>query len=217
MTQSSETPPVVTGYAGEGGLRDTPNSPSPHPPIEAIERLKEGPESQDIITALWSALDGVEAYLMDRRDNDEGRGGGSTEWERAHYSLADRTIRVLNGYRQGISRDAQQIMNSRWADAARSREALSQAQDRIRELEGEGWSSETPPELPGNYIDVRSTEITTYRWWPYKPDGARQMGKKGRWQRARGEYGGWENAVPPKGAQWRPNLPISTPKGKGEA
>ena len=50
-------------------------------------------------------------------------------------------------------------------------------------------------------IDVRS--VTTYRWQPYKPEGARQMKAKGRWQVAT-EYG-WENATLPNG-EWRPNV-----------
>ena len=34
------------------------------------------------------------------------------------------------------------------------------------------------------------------RFLPYKPDGRRQMGKRGRWQRMN-EYGGWENCADP--------------------
>lgn len=52
------------------------------------------------------------------------------------------------------------------------------------------------------YIDVR--EVTTYRWKPYKPDGARQMRATGRWQRTVGEYGKWENCSQPAG-EWSPN------------
>jgi hypothetical protein len=54
------------------------------------------------------------------------------------------------------------------------------------------------------YVNVRVTTVTTYRWKPYKPDGARQMGVKGRWQRAR-EYDGWENAKLPPDGEWVPN------------
>ncbi len=61
-------------------------------------------------------------------------------------------------------------------------------------------------------VDVRTT--VTYRWLPYKPDGARQTGRTGRWQRAVGEYGGWENAPLPECGDWKPNLPI---KSDGEA
>jgi hypothetical protein len=53
------------------------------------------------------------------------------------------------------------------------------------------------PELPGTYINVRTTTTNTYRWLAYKPDGARQMRAKGRWQRAT-EYG-WENCSKPDG------------------
>lgn len=57
------------------------------------------------------------------------------------------------------------------------------------------------PTAPGTYIDVlRITDVTTYRWLAYKPDGARQMRAKGRWQRAT-EYG-WENAPLPLDAEF---------------
>lgn len=59
------------------------------------------------------------------------------------------------------------------------------------------------------YINVRVTTVTTYRWKPYKPDGARQMGVKGRWQRVR-EHGGWENAKLPMDGEWVPNPPLRT-------
>jgi hypothetical protein len=54
------------------------------------------------------------------------------------------------------------------------------------------------------YINVRTVAVTTYRWKPYKPDGARQMGAKGRWQRAR-DPDGWENARLPPDGEWVPN------------
>ena len=62
----------------------------------------------------------------------------------------------------------------------------------------------------GMHINVRTVSITTYRWKPYKPDGARQMGVKGRWQRAR-DPDGWENARLPMDGEWVPNPPLRTP------
>lgn len=38
--------------------------------------------------------------------------------------------------------------------------------------------------------------IYPVRWKAYKPDGQRQMKKKGRWQRMN-EYGGWDNCERP--------------------
>lgn len=35
------------------------------------------------------------------------------------------------------------------------------------------------------------------RFLPYKPDGKRQMGKRGRWQTLN-EYGGWDNCSDPE-------------------
>lgn len=58
------------------------------------------------------------------------------------------------------------------------------------------------PEVPGTYINVRS--VTSYRWLAYKPDGARQMRAKGRWQRAT-EWG-WQNCDKPDG-EWIPIPP----------
>lgn len=71
------------------------------------------------------------------------------------------------------------------------------------QADANGWrpTSEAPT-APGTYINVRS--VVCYRWLAYKPDGARQMGKPGRWQRAT-EYG-WENATLPDG-EFVPNLP----------
>ena len=45
-------------------------------------------------------------------------------------------------------------------------------------------------------------EPVTYRWKPYKPDGVRQMGRNGRWQRMRvnGDWHSWENCEQPNGA-----------------
>lgn len=54
------------------------------------------------------------------------------------------------------------------------------------------------------YIAVRTTDVTTYRWKPYKPDGARQMKAQGRWQRAEGagDFVRWSNCPAPDG-EWR--------------
>ena len=49
----------------------------------------------------------------------------------------------------------------------------------------DGWRpTSEAPEAPGTYINVRWSLTATFRWLAYKPDGARQMGRKGRWQRA---------------------------------
>lgn len=51
------------------------------------------------------------------------------------------------------------------------------------------------------YVEVRHVEL--WRWLPYKADGRRQMKAPGRWQVSRSEYGGWTNATPPEGAEWK--------------
>ena len=66
-----------------------------------------------------------------------------------------------------------------------------------------GWRPISEAEAKPGYINVRS--VTTYRWLPYKPDGARQTKKAGRWQVC-GEYGGWTNADLPEGAEFIPNI-----------
>lgn len=48
------------------------------------------------------------------------------------------------------------------------------------------------PEIKEGYVN----EYYHVRWVPYKKDGARQMRKKGRWQRSNG-YGGYENCDTP--------------------
>ncbi|MEY5098678.1 MAG: hypothetical protein RJA36_1397, partial [Pseudomonadota bacterium] len=53
------------------------------------------------------------------------------------------------------------------------------------------WRQGSPPEDPDLLIEVQTTEI--YRFRHYKPDGARQMGKPGRWQKLN-PYGGFDNA-----------------------
>lgn len=60
---------------------------------------------------------------------------------------------------------------------------------------------EEPTGTGAVYIQVRS--VTTWRWLPYKPDGQRQMKRRGRWQRA-ASYMGFENAVLPEEADWQP-------------
>lgn len=48
-------------------------------------------------------------------------------------------------------------------------------------------------------------ESNPYRYKLYKPDGVRQMGVPGRWQKMN-EYGGWLNSLEPKG-EWELWLP----------
>ena len=61
----------------------------------------------------------------------------------------------------------------------------------------------TPPEVPGTYVTVTMAggKRQSYRWLAYKRDGARQMGKAGRWQRAT-EHG-WQNSSLPDGSYER--------------
>lgn len=66
------------------------------------------------------------------------------------------------------------------------------------------------PAKAGTYINVRST--TTYRYQPYKPDGARQMGRRGRWQKVQSEYGGWANADLPENADFVLNKSAGDPQ-----
>ena len=63
-----------------------------------------------------------------------------------------------------------------------------------------GWSTDAPPMRRDAWIEVRGVDV--YRWLPYKPDGARQMKKAGRWQKHDGY--GFTNAELPEGAEWRP-------------
>ena len=54
----------------------------------------------------------------------------------------------------------------------------------------------------GSTIVVESIDRTAYRWSKYKPDGARQMGKPGRWQKqvwSSGDWFKWENCEEPVG------------------
>jgi hypothetical protein len=53
----------------------------------------------------------------------------------------------------------------------------------------------------GSTFVVESIDRTAYRWAKYKPDGARQMGKPGRWQKQvwSGDWFKWENCEEPIG------------------
>lgn len=53
----------------------------------------------------------------------------------------------------------------------------------------------------GSTFVVESIDRTAYRWAKYKPDGARQMGKPGRWQKQvwTGDWFKWENCEEPTG------------------
>jgi hypothetical protein len=53
----------------------------------------------------------------------------------------------------------------------------------------------------GSTFIVEAIERTAYRWAKYKPDGARQMGKPGRWQKQvwSGDFFKWENCEDPVG------------------
>ena len=53
----------------------------------------------------------------------------------------------------------------------------------------------------GSTFVVESIDRTAYRWAKYKPDGARQMGKPGRWQKQvwSGDWFKWENCEEPVG------------------
>jgi hypothetical protein len=65
------------------------------------------------------------------------------------------------------------------------------------ELPEAGWRpTSEAPERSGMTIYVRSIEV--YRFHPYKPDGQRQMGRPGRWQKLN-DYGGWDVADLPSG------------------
>jgi len=68
------------------------------------------------------------------------------------------------------------------------------------------WREDAPPE-DGTYI----LGAVTYRYKAYKPDGQRQMRAKGRWQKAVGMYGKWENCERPE--RW---LSVSPSPVEGE-
>lgn len=53
----------------------------------------------------------------------------------------------------------------------------------------------------GSWFVTERVVHETYRWKRYKPQGARQMGKPGRWQKMvwSGDYFRWENCAEPEG------------------
>jgi hypothetical protein len=53
----------------------------------------------------------------------------------------------------------------------------------------------------GSTFVVEAIDRTAYRWARYKPDGARPMGKPGRWQKqvVNGDWHRWENCEEPVG------------------
>lgn len=58
----------------------------------------------------------------------------------------------------------------------------------------------------GSTFVTETIERTAYRWAKYKPDGARQMGKPGRWQKQvwSCDYFRWENCDDPSGEICQP-------------
>ena len=53
----------------------------------------------------------------------------------------------------------------------------------------------------GSTFVVECVDRTAYRWAKYKPQGAKQMGKPGRWQKMaiNGDWHRWENCEEPVG------------------
>lgn len=53
----------------------------------------------------------------------------------------------------------------------------------------------------GSTFTTSQVVHTDYRWKKYKPQGARQMGQPGRWQKRvwSGDYFRWENCSEPEG------------------
>ncbi|CAN7395322.1 hypothetical protein [Neorhizobium sp. LjRoot104] len=80
--------------------------------------------------------------------------------------------------------------------------------------------TETYPKDGSTFV-LESIERIAYRWAKYKPDGARQMGKPGRWQRQvwSGDYFKWENCGDPVGvlSPAEADGPISTAVNSFEA
>ena len=52
------------------------------------------------------------------------------------------------------------------------------------------------PLNPKKPLEGYAFEMRPVRWKPYKPQGAKQTGRPGRWQELN-EYGGWENCETP--------------------
>ena len=67
------------------------------------------------------------------------------------------------------------------------------------------------PEVTEGYMH----SFTAVKWVPYKPNGARQMNRKGRWK-ALNEYGGWENCETPAEV-WPEPIDIRAPDPRVEA
>ena len=69
------------------------------------------------------------------------------------------------------------------------------------------WTPLSDLPVPGNeqvYVNVRTVNVSTYRWLPYRK-GSQQVrqGVTGRWQIAN-DYG-WDNATLPVNGEWTPN------------
>lgn len=67
------------------------------------------------------------------------------------------------------------------------------------------------PQTPGVWIEVRCTEI--FSWRPYK-NGHVQDGARGRWRKLN-EYGGFDNAELPD-SEWRPHRNPTLAKESGQ-
>lgn len=136
MTHSSEEERKGIGYADERSVHDTPNSPSPHPPIEAIERLKEAAE--DKTPPAGHATD-HEAWR-----EFSGRYGPMSREQLCMGVINDFALANAQYF---VHRDSLDLLahqtaakdRIRWLSVqlAQSQASLSQAQDRIKELEGE--------------------------------------------------------------------------------
>ena len=79
-------------------------------------------------------------------------------------------------------------------------EALREA--RVKELETEQSAIDaTAIEASNKRWHGEDVRVVSVRWEPYKKDGARQMGVKGRWQECvgSGDYWRWSNCERPSG------------------
>lgn len=101
------------------------------------------------------------------------------------------------------------------ADNWREVEAVYKEQFRIADRlaailaeEAGGWTEGEPPP-PDRLAMYYVRMIEVFRWLPYRPDGARQMRRSGRWQKHQGY--GFENHEWPDGVQWRPVPPPTEP------
>lgn len=113
----------------------------------------------------------------------------------------------------GVLSPANQALHERiWKEAIATNDrrywpALDRLLDAAREdgrqaalAEADWQPADTAPKS-GEPFQVRV--VQTFKWSPYKPDGQRQMGVKGRWQQS-GEYGGWTNAPLHPTYEWAP-------------